>query len=75
MIQVSTMSQFGKKTALFSEDTTLREVLDQTGVGYSQGSTNIDGHPITNDELDMPLGNFAKGNTCRIFNVQKADNA
>lgn len=75
MIQVNAVSNFNKKSVLVPETTTIREVLEQTGIGFSAGSTNIDGTPITLNDLDKTLSDYGVTESCRVFNVQKADNA
>lgn len=55
---------------------TLRSVLDECGINYMTGQTNLDGRILSTADLDKTFADFGKtSGTCYLLNVAKQDNA
>lgn len=75
MVKVTLISTNGRKTDMFAEHQTPREVFEYFDVDYSVASNAIDGEKITVDKMDKSLKELGVGSECRISSIVKTDNA
>jgi archaellin len=75
MIQITLITNSGRKTINVSEDATVREVLDENRVNYSVGMTQIDGCSLRPGDLDKTFAQHGIEDACYLSVVVKADNA
>lgn len=77
LIKVTTGTSFQRHTTdpIDPTNTTLRSVLDEYGVDYTVGQTNLDGRPLSDADLDKTFADFGKTTNCYLLNVPKQDNA
>jgi len=75
MIQITLISNNGRKQINVSEDSTIREVLDQQHINYSVGVTQIDGCSLRPGDLDKTFAEHGIEDACYLSVVVKADNA
>ena len=75
MIQVKIGNNVKRETKIIDENTTLREALEDEGIDYSVGMTNLDGSPLSHGDLDKTFAEHGITEKCFLLNVVKADNA
>ena len=75
MVKVTLISTNGRKTDMFAEHQTPREVFEYFDVDYSVATNTIDGEKITVDKMDKSLKELGVGAECRISSIVKTDNA
>ena len=75
MIKVTVGSNFSRNTVIVDSDTTLRQVLEDNGVDYTRGMTNLDGAMLGAGDLDKTFEDFGITARCYLLNVIKQDNA
>lgn len=75
MIQVNYGNNMKKETAIVDEHTTIRQFLEDVGIDYSKGQTNLDGAQLKPGEIDKTFADFGITTKCFLFNVVKLDNA
>lgn len=77
LIKVTTGTSFARHTTdpIDSSTTTLRSVLEKYNVDYNVGQTNLDGRPLTHNDLDKTFDQMGVTKNCYLLNVPKQDNA
>lgn len=75
MIKVSVITTAGRKSDMFSEHTTPREVFEAFDVDYSVATNSIDGVRLGIGDMDKSLKELGVGDECRISSIVKIDNA
>ena len=75
MIKVFMTTTAGRKSDLFDEGTTLREIFDAFDVDYSTATNCIDGAKIDPAGMDMTLSDWGVTKECRLSSIVKIDNA
>ena len=75
MIKVNLLTTAGKKSDMFAEHQTPREILDYFGVDYGSATNSIDGVRMTSAQMDTPLKELGVTTECRISSIVKVDNA
>ena len=75
MIKVYMTTSGGRRSDLFDEETTLREIFTAFDVDYSVASNTIDGTKITPDGMDKSLAQWGVTKECRVSSIVKIDNA
>lgn len=75
MIKVTVGNTVKRETVIIDEHTTIREALEEAGVDYSIGMTNLSGTVLRYDDLDKTFADFGMTDMCFLTNVAKADNA
>lgn len=77
MIKVTIGTNFkrDREPRIVSENATPREILEEAGVDYTKGMTNLDGSPLMPGDMDKSFKNLGITNKCFLTNVVKADNA
>lgn len=75
MIKVFVTTTAGRKSDLFDEGTTLREVFEQFDVDYGVATNCIDGMRIDPAGMDKTLREWGVKDECRLSSIVKIDNA
>lgn len=76
MIEVTITSNAGRNTVILPADTTVYNALSQNGVDTTYALTTVNGsRPLTHDDLDLPLSNWAVNDRVSISSIVKANNA
>ena len=75
MIKVNLISTAGRKSDMFAEHQTPREVFDYFGIDYSVATNTIDGVKLGIGDMDKSLKELGVGGECRISSIVKTDNA
>ena len=75
MIKVIVGNNVQRTTAIVSENTTPRQVLEQNEVDYTRGATNLNGCTLGIADLDKSFEALGVKEQCYLLNVAKADNA
>ena len=75
MIKVTIVTNAGRNEVMVSEDTTIREILDDNNVNYAVGTTSIDGCPLKAGDMDCTLDEMGIETKCFLSVVVKADSA
>ena len=75
MVKVTLISTAGRKTEMFAEHQTLREVFDYFDVDYSVATNTIDGVKLARGDMNKTLKELDVGAECRISSIVKTDNA
>ena len=75
MIRVTVGNNAGSVTVIISEDTTLRQALEDNGVEYSTGDMRLDGTPLKPGDLDKTFADFGIKEQTFLLNIAKANNA
>ena len=75
MIKVFLTTAAGRKSELFDEGTTIREVFEHFDVDYSVGTNCIDGTRIDPAGMDKTLREWGVKEECRLSSIVKIDNA
>lgn len=80
MVRVNFRNNVTRKSDNFSEDQTLREILEELGVDISRGTLSLDGAALGLGDLNKTLSELHLDGTpgrdnCVIYSVVKADNA
>jgi len=75
MVKVFITTTAGRKSDLFDEETTLREIFDAFDVDYSVATNCIDGAKIDPAGMDKSLREWGVAKECRLSSIVKIDNA
>lgn len=75
MVKCFVTTTAGRKSDLFDEGTTLREVFDALDVDYSVATNCIDGMRIDPAGMDKTLRQWGVDKECRLSSIVKIDNA
>ena len=75
MVKVFCTTTAGRKSDLFDEGTTLRQVFDAFDVDYSVATNCIDGTKIDPAGMDKSLREWGVDKECRLSSIVKIDNA
>ena len=75
MVKVNLMTTAGRKSDMFPESKTPREVLEYFDVDYSVATNSIDGVRLGIADMDKSLKELGVGDECRISSIVKIDNA
>lgn len=75
MIKVMVGNNVKRQAVIVESSATLRSVLENAGVDYARGTTNLDGSPLQGGELDKTFEEFGITEKCFLLNVAKLDNA
>ena len=75
MVKCFMVTTAGRKSDLFDEGTTLREIFDSFDVDYSIGTNCIDGARIDPAGMDKTLREWGVTKECRLSSIVKIDNA
>jgi len=75
MIKVFITTTAGRKSDLFDEETTIREIFDAFEVDYSTATNCIDGTKLDPAGMDKSLREWGVEKECRLSSIVKIDNA
>ena len=75
MVKVFLTTTAGRKSELFDEGTTIKEVLQHFDVDYSVATNCIDGTRIDPAGMNKSLREWGVKDECRISSIVKIDNA
>lgn len=75
MIKVVLISTSGRKSDMFAEHQTIREVFDYFGVDYSVATNSLDGIRLGVGDMDKSLKEMGVTTECRLSSIVKTDNA
>jgi len=75
MVKVTVTSAAGRKTEMFGENQTPREIFESFGIDYSVATNCIDGVKMSIGDMDKTLRELGVGDECRMSSVVKIDNA
>lgn len=72
MIKVSYGDNMRQQTLIVEPDKTLTQILQEAGMPYDLQHLHLDGRPLTQGELGIPLGEMVKGSSCYLLNIAKS---
>lgn len=75
MLKITVGTNTNRKTVMVSEDTTLRQVLEDNGINYSAGQTSLDGCVLQPGDMDKSFADMNVTEKAYLVVVQKMDNA
>jgi hypothetical protein len=75
MVKVNLLTTAGRKSDMFAEHQTPREILEHFDVDYSVATNTIDGVRLGIGDMDKSLKELGVGDECRISSIVKIDNA
>ena len=75
MVKVFVSTAAGRKSDLFDEGTTPREIFNKFDVDYAKATNCIDGTKLDPAGMDRSLRDWGVGKECRLSSVVKIDNA
>lgn len=75
MVKVFLTSAAGRKSELFDEGTTIREIFNHFDTDYSVATNSIDGVRLDPAGINKTLRDWGVKDECRISSVVKIDNA
>lgn len=75
MIKVTVGNNVKREAVIVDENMTLRAVLEDANIDYTNGTMHLDGAPLMAGELDKTFAEFGINEKCFLLNVVKADNA
>ena len=75
MIKIVVGNTTNRSTVIEDESKTLREILEENGIDYTVGMTQLDGATLRPGDLDKSFADFGVTDHCTLLSVVKADNA
>jgi hypothetical protein len=75
MVKIYLTTTAGRKSDLFDENTTIREIFNHFDVDYSVATNSIDGARLDPAGINKTLKEWGVKDECRISSVVKIDNA
>lgn len=75
MIKVIVGNNVKRDTLIVDSTTTLRSVLEESGIDYTRGTMHLDGASLNPGDLDKTFAQHGIKDKCFLLNVVKADNA
>ena len=75
MVNVTLTTTGGRKTEVFAEHQTPREILEYFGVDYANATNAIDGMRLSIADMNKSLRELGVGDQCRLSSIVKIDNA
>lgn len=73
MIRVTVGNNVKRENTIVSDQTTLREVLEQQEIDYTRGSLTLDGSTLQPGALDKTFAEFGIKEKCFLMQIVKAD--
>ena len=73
MVKVTIVNNSEKVYDFAGEGDTLSSMLEKHNIDPCRGTVSFDFAPITPAQLSQPIETLAKGETCYITNIVKAD--
>lgn len=75
MIKVQVLTTAGRKSDMFAEHQTPKEILEYFDVDYSVATNSLDGVRLGIADMNKSLKELGVGDECRISSIVKIDNA
>ena len=75
MLKIIVGTNTNRKTVMATEDTTLRQCLEENGINYSAGQTSLDGCVLQPGDMDKTFADMHVTEKAYLVCVQKMDNA
>jgi hypothetical protein len=75
MVKVTITTTSWRKSDVFAEHQTPREIFEAFDVDYASATNNIDGVRLGIGDMDKTLKELGVGDECRLSSVVKTDNA
>lgn len=75
MIKVTLGNTLSRQQVIVSEDTTLRQVLEENNFDYAGRVMTLDGSILGPGQLNNTFKDFGIQESCYLLSVVKADNA
>lgn len=75
MVKVQVLTTAGRKSDMFAEHQTPKEILEYFDVDYSVATNSLDGVRLGIADMNKSLKDLGVGEECRISSIVKIDNA
>lgn len=75
MLKITVGTNTNRKTVMATEDTTMRQCLEENGINYSAGQTSLDGCVLQPGDMDKTFADMHVTEKAYLVCVQKMDNA
>lgn len=75
MLKITVGTNTNRKTVMVTEDTTLRQCLEENDINYATGQTSLDGCVLQPGDMDKTFAAMHVTENAYLVCVQKMDNA
>lgn len=75
MLKIIVGTNTNRKTVMVTEDTTLRQCLEENDINYATGQTSLDGYVLQPGDMDKTFAAMNVTEKAYLVCVQKMDNA
>lgn len=75
MLKITVGTNTNRKTVMVTEDTTLRQCLEENDINYATGQTSLDGCVLQPGDMDKTFVAMNVTEKAYLVCVQKMDNA
>ena len=75
MLKITVGTNTNRKTVMVTEDTTLRQCLEENDINYATGQTSLDGCVLQPGDMDKTFSAMNVTEKAYLVCVQKMDNA
>lgn len=75
MLKITVGTNTNRKTVMVTEDTTLRQCLEENDINYATGQTSLDGCVLQPGDMDKTFAAMHVTEKVYLVCVQKMDNA
>lgn len=75
MLKITVGTNTNRKTVMVTEDTTLRQCLEENDINYATGQTSLDGCVLQPGDMDKTFTAMNVTEKAYLVCVQKMDNA
>ena len=75
MVKVTCITTAGRKTDLFAETKTPKDILEYFDIDYSAATNSLDGERLNAAKMNMSLRELGVTEECRLSSIVKIDNA
>ena len=75
MLKITVGTNTNRKTVMVTEDTTLRQCLEENDINYATGQTSLDGCVLQPGDMDKTFAAMNVTEKAYLVCVQKMDNA
>lgn len=75
MLKITVGTNTNRKTVMVTEDTTLRQCLEENDINYATGQTSLDGYVLQPGDMDKTFAAMNVTEKAYLVCVQKMDNA
>lgn len=75
MLKITVGTNTNRKTVMVTEDTTLRQCLEENDINYSTGQTSLDGCVLQPGDMDKTFAAMNVTEKAYLVTVAKMENA